>query len=131
MSLQNKAEQYFGKLNSMAKRLYEDINETKAAYDTLWTKLSQEEKEEIISNSIIKPEASLQYELVENVTQDNSNYAVKTIIDDNYTYRDEHSAPFSFRTPSQRDLRIFGTVKETPNINNTYEHKVNQTQLYF
>ncbi|KAL3283496.1 hypothetical protein HHI36_006636 [Cryptolaemus montrouzieri] len=36
------------------------------------------------------------------------------IIDENNcTYRDEHSAPFSFKTKSQRDLTIFSSPQES------------------
>lgn len=115
MALQNVAEEYFSKLNSIAKRMYEDMNETKASYDKLWTELEQVEQDEILNESIIKPEACLQYNLLKTEPQHISEFAVKTIVDDNNcTYRDEHSAPFTFRTPSQRDLRLLGAVKEVP-----------------
>lgn len=124
MSLQNIAEQYFSKINPIAKRLYADINDTKAAYDKLWTTLSEDEKDQIINESIIKPEACLQYNAPNSEMQTPSEYAVKMIVEDNCTYRDEHSAPFTFRTPSQRDLRLFGEIKEKPKVCAAFNNNV-------
>lgn len=124
MSLKNVAEDYFCNLNSIARRLCTDINETKAAYDELWDKLPQEEKEQIINESIIKPEACLQYTSVTNKTINCKEYALKTIVEDNFSYRDEHSAPFSFRTPSQRDLRIGDGNTENVQVTISHTKKV-------
>ncbi|XP_018329362.2 uncharacterized protein C1orf198 homolog isoform X2 [Agrilus planipennis] len=106
MSLKSIADQYFGSINTMASRLYTDMNETKVAYDKLWLSLSEKEQNQIMNESIIKPEACLQYNTVRCKEIAKEEYAAKTVIDDNCSYRDEHSAPFSFRTPSQRDLTI-------------------------
>ncbi|KAK4879579.1 hypothetical protein RN001_007725 [Aquatica leii] len=116
MSLQDKAEKYFSKLNPIAKRLHADLNDTKAAYDQLWSTLTVNEQNQILTESIIKPEVCLRYSLFKNDNDNKSNYALKVISDDNYTYRDEHSAPFSFRTPSQRDLRLFERTNENDNV---------------
>lgn len=118
MSLQNVAEEYFSKLNSMASRLHADITETKLAYEDLWNTLKYKEQQQILSESIIKPEVCLKYNCVEREAIEKEKYAVKVIVDDNTYYRDEHSAPFSFRTASQRDLTVFNqyeeVVKEKP-----------------
>lgn len=117
MSLQNAADNYFGSLNSIAKRMHEDMNETKASYEALWSELSREEKDQIFNESIIKPEASLRYASVAPAKpQRVSEYAIKTIVDEGCRFRDEHSAPFSFRTSSQRDLRLFGATKDLAKV---------------
>lgn len=113
MSLQNEADQYFSSINSIAKRMYEDMSETKAVYDKFWPELSEDERDQIINESIIKPEASLRYGSPA-ATSSISDYGLKTIVDDGCSFRDEHSAPFTFRTPSQRELRLFGITKELP-----------------
>lgn len=113
MSLKNVADDYFSKLNSIAARLHVDMNETKAAYEDLWGSLNCKEQNQILSESIINPEISLRYNVVSEASTPEQKYALKLIVDDNCSYRDEHSAPFSFRTPSQRDLTIFsGPPKE-------------------
>ncbi|KAL3283497.1 hypothetical protein HHI36_006637 [Cryptolaemus montrouzieri] len=55
MDLRKEAEEYFSSLNPIAARIYNDINQTKAAYEDLWNKLSPDEQEQIVNESIIKP----------------------------------------------------------------------------
>lgn len=113
MSLQNVAQEYFSKINSMASRLHADMNETKSAYENLWNTLEYGEQQQILSESIIKPEICLRYASSEPEPLDEK-YAVKVVVDDNGSYyRDEHSAPFSFKTASQRDLTVFSEGKES------------------
>ncbi|KAJ8955526.1 hypothetical protein NQ318_001355 [Aromia moschata] len=109
MSLKTTADEYFSSLNSIASRLYSDLNETKSSYEELWSTLSDKEQQDILSESIIKPEVSIKYGSKEENPK--AYYAVKLIFDDHCSYRDEHSGPFSFRTQSQRDLSIFQTDK--------------------
>ncbi|RZC31950.1 hypothetical protein BDFB_000620 [Asbolus verrucosus] len=106
MSLESVAEDYFSKLNPIARRMYADMKETKLAYEELWDTISEKEQKEILSESIITPEVLIKYK--QNQT-DNSikEYAVKFIIDDHCSYPDEHSGPFTFKTRSQRDLSLF------------------------
>lgn len=112
MSLQSVAEQYFSKLNSMASRLHADMTETKLAYEDLWGTLKFDEQQQILSESVIKPEICLRYSSAETKPIEGK-YAMKVIVDDNgLYYRDEHSAPFSFKTPSQRDLTVFCKSEE-------------------
>ncbi|KAF5300761.1 hypothetical protein FQA39_LY11006 [Lamprigera yunnana] len=112
MSLKEEAEEYFSKLNPIAKRLHADLTDTKAAYDKLWSTLTENEQNQILTESIIKPEVCLKYNSMNQNINKMNTYALKIISDDNYTYRDEHSAPFSFRTPSQQDLRLFERTNE-------------------
>ncbi|CAG9768934.1 unnamed protein product [Ceutorhynchus assimilis] len=106
MALRNAAADYFSKLNPIASRIYTDLQETKNSYEDLWNKLSTAEQEQILTESIIKPEVSVKYS-VPQTTQNNEDYAVKIVVDDHCSYRDEHSGPFSFRTKSQRNLTVF------------------------
>lgn len=123
MSLKNVAEEYFSKINTMANRLYLDMQETKTAYEDLWNTLSHKEQEQVLSESIIKPEISLRYKDIEyKATQEQ--FATKLIVDDNCSFQDEHSGPFSFKTPSQRDLTIFIKNEEKKEIAHTVKTKV-------
>lgn len=105
MSLQNVADEYFSTLNPIASRLYADLQETRGAYEDLWKKLSPEDQDQILTESIIKPEISIKYDVPQSCRSDD--YAVKVVVDDHCSYRDEHSGPFTFRTKSQRNLTIF------------------------
>ncbi|XP_031343216.1 uncharacterized protein C1orf198 homolog isoform X2 [Photinus pyralis] len=98
MSLQHEAEQYF------------------TAYDKLWSTLTENEQNQILTESIMKPEVCLKYSVLNRNGEIKNSYALKMISDDNFSYRDEHSAPFSFRTPSQRDLRLCEGSSETENV---------------
>ncbi|XP_074030958.1 uncharacterized protein C1orf198 homolog [Leptinotarsa decemlineata] len=107
MALKRTADEYFRSMNSIATRLYEDMEDTKLSYEDLWSTLSEKEQQIIISESIIKPEISIKYTPREDDTK--IEYATKLIFDDNCSYRDEHSGPFCFKTQSQRDLSIIQT----------------------
>ncbi|KAM7349204.1 uncharacterized protein ACRADG_008232 [Cochliomyia hominivorax] len=54
-------EDYFAQLNPIAKRIAYDINDTKANYGQLWDTLDYHEQNEIINDTLIKPEISLRY----------------------------------------------------------------------
>lgn len=102
------AEQYFSTLNPIAARLHSDITDTKNAYEKLWDQLSPEEQSQIIDESIIKPEVTLKYGIkTAPESKKGQNYGQKIIHDENFVYRDEFSAPFSYKTQSQMDLRVF------------------------
>ncbi|KAL1512969.1 hypothetical protein ABEB36_002464 [Hypothenemus hampei] len=105
MALENLASEYFRSLNTIASRLHADLEETKGAYEDLWKTLSKEEQDQILTESIIKPEVSVRYKTSEKKPCDE--YAVRIVMDDHCSYRDEHSGPFSFRTKSQRNLTVF------------------------
>lgn len=113
MSLKNLADEYFGSLNPIAARMHTDMKEIKMSYENLWSTLSDDEKQQILCESIIKPEVLLKYAHMEKCEERTNEYAMKVVLDDNNCpYRDEHSGPFSFRTQSQRDLSIFERDKK-------------------
>lgn len=110
-SVSSAAEEYFSNINPIAARIYADFQDTKNAYDCIWDTLSHEEQTEVLNESIIKPEVTLKYNLKtigkKERTNDGSMFGQKRVVDENVSYRDEHSAPFSFKTTSQIDLRLF------------------------
>lgn len=113
-SLNEIAEEYFGNINSMANRMWIDMKETRSQYKQTWNKLKDDEKNRILNDSIINPNVQVKYrENNGNANKVNhNNYATKIIVDDNNcSYDDEHSGPFSFRTKSQRDLTFCNNDK--------------------
>uniref|UniRef100_A0A1A9WYB7 DUF4706 domain-containing protein n=1 Tax=Glossina brevipalpis TaxID=37001 RepID=A0A1A9WYB7_9MUSC len=52
---------YFTQLNPIATRIAYDINETKSTYGYLWDTLHYNEQNDIINDTLIKPEISLRY----------------------------------------------------------------------
>lgn len=117
MNLKAEAERYFSKLNPIASRIYADFQDTRNSYECIWNTLSFNEQSQILNECIVKPEVSLQYNLKtndftgENKNTNDSLFGIKRILDENVSYRDEHSAPFSFKTLSQVDLRLFGITE--------------------
>ena len=57
------AESYFQTLNPIAERISTDIESIRDAYEGLWSSLSNREKEQIINETVIYPEAILKYTL--------------------------------------------------------------------
>lgn len=57
------ADNYFQSLNPLAERISEDIRNIKDAYENLWQGLSNSEREQIINETIIHPEALLKYSI--------------------------------------------------------------------
>lgn len=127
MALRDVAENYFSKINSMATRMHLDMKETKAAYEDLWDTLNYKEQEQVLSESIIKPEVCLKYGSG-NPKASEQCFTAKLIVDENFSYYDEHSGPFSFKTKSQRDLTLFtdeeAGQKQTLPIKSTVKPKV-------
>lgn len=125
MPLKDVAEEYFSKINSMATRIHLDMVETKEAYENLWDTLPSNEQDQILSESIIKPEISFKYNVAESEPCLDQ-YAVKLIADENCLYRDEHSGPFSFKTPSQRNLLLF--LQSEENEEKKVNHKLTKAK---
>lgn len=152
---------YFTHLNPIAKKISFDIDETKSAYEHIWAKLNTNEHNEIINETLMKPEISLRYfdnfsitttasslSLSSMVTpsqneepskrpasQPNHHHhhnhsldtrrfydfdgrnlstyssqkvGLKIVHDDTLgTFRDGHSMPFSYKTKSQINLKLF------------------------
>lgn len=126
MALKEIADEYFSSINPLASRIYSDLNETKSSYEDIWGSLTEEEKSQIMNETIMKPEICLKYNKKPQVISVNirkkNEFATKFVVDDNCSYRDEHSAPFTFRTPSQRNLTLFSAtdknLSKTPTIEN-------------
>ncbi|KAF4526953.1 hypothetical protein B566_EDAN015453 [Ephemera danica] len=118
----NYVEEYFHTLNPLAKRIVEEIAHTREAYETLWDALSVPEQRQILDEAIIRPEAVLKYSRSQ--CKDKEEPRIQTgakyvFYEDGSSgkgikWRDEHSAPFSWLTRSQQDLRIFGSDDPVP-----------------
>ncbi|XP_063219363.1 uncharacterized protein C1orf198 homolog [Bacillus rossius redtenbacheri] len=108
-SLQNIAKNYFGSLNPIAEKISVDIAATKDAYEDLWNTLSYKEQNKIIDETIIYPEVVLKYSFCPQCDE-NIEYVYSYLqLGEKYgefSWHDEHSAPFSWMTRSQLDLKI-------------------------
>ncbi|XP_071450588.1 uncharacterized protein C1orf198 homolog [Hetaerina americana] len=118
-SLEVLAEEYFNSLNHLAKRISSDIQVKRDAYEEIWQTLSRKEQRQVMDETIIHPEAVLKYAAY---PQDNPDFECfpklrlqtgeKYVVDEevrkgrSLTWRDEHSAPFSWMTQSQLNLNV-------------------------
>lgn len=66
------SEQYFASLSGPAKRLIEDVVAVRDAYEDVWNGLEVSEREQILDESIIRPEAVLKYETTSNTCRNPS-----------------------------------------------------------
>lgn len=116
-SLSTIADGYFYNLNSLARRIGNDIESTKDAFEGLWNILSVSEKNQAINETIIQPEVTIKYslssidpsskQLPECYPKLRIQTGLKHIVDETGStlrWRDEHSGPFSFMTRSQMNL---------------------------
>ncbi|XP_074100828.1 uncharacterized protein LOC141528590 isoform X3 [Cotesia typhae] len=119
------AEDYFYSLNSLAKRIGDDVRATKEAYEGLWNTLSLKEKNQAIDETIIQPEIALKYTTIGTDKSKENCYncypklkiqtGMKYVIDETGStlkWRDEHSGPFSFMTQSQMNLHLLELPSE-------------------
>ena len=103
------SDEYFRSLNSIAKRICDDISSTRENYESAWNYLSAEEQNQVINESLIYPDAVLRYSVVseankltESFPMLKMSYGNKILQDESGAeWRDEHSAPFSWKTSSQ------------------------------
>ena len=102
------SDEYFRSLNSIAKRICDDISSTRENYESAWDYLSAEEQNQVINESLIYPDAVLRYSVVDEANKLAENfptlktaYGSKILQDESGAeWRDEHSAPFSWKTSS-------------------------------
>lgn len=118
-SLQAYAEQYFSSGNNLNRRILQDIETIRESYEDTWEQLDQRKKEKVINEHIITPEVAMQISSQEKSTsfprlkiaagqkmimvEGNSSESGEN---KGYSYRDEHSSPFSWKTRSQQDLNF-------------------------
>ncbi len=112
MNLGSSANEYFQSLNPIAKRICEDVQATRENYESAWNHLSEQERTQVLDESLIYPDAVLKYSLLIGDEEQKSyptsfpvlqiSYGQKVLQDETGAqWRDEHSAPFSWKTSSQ------------------------------
>jgi len=112
------ADEYFRSLNPIAKRICDDVKSTRENYESAWNYLGPQEQSQVINESLIYPAATLKYSLKENEKErDVRDYIFpphskqsggRKILEDEsgVQWKDEHSAPFLWKTFSQLDINV-------------------------
>lgn len=59
--LQQKIKQYFGTLNPLAEKITNDINDITGAYSNLWNSFTNDEQNELVDVTLIKPSLIIKY----------------------------------------------------------------------
>lgn len=121
LNKRKKIEDYFSSFNSLAKKIVELKAEAVRSHSVEeWSRFSQEEKDAAITDYFVTPKVKKRYKnktsnfhLPEHCTQVFPKLKVKTGQEAKYStddgdmcFIDEHSAPFSWETVSQMNLKV-------------------------
>ncbi|XP_006008220.1 uncharacterized protein C1orf198 homolog [Latimeria chalumnae] len=107
--------EYFSSINSMAKKIMLERQKIKERYGAEWEKLQPSEQEKIIDNWMIDPQIQARYAVHkrerENIVcypklQIETGQKIVHFGDEDITWQDEHSAPFSWETKSQMEFSL-------------------------
>lgn len=118
-SLQAYAEQYFSSGSAINRRIIQDIESIRESYDNTWDHLNHRQQDQVINEHIITPEVAMQISSQEKSTSfprlKITSGQKMIVVEGNtseggenkgYSYRDEHSEPFSWKTRSQQELNF-------------------------
>lgn len=129
-SIRQKVEEYFTSINSTANRLMADVESIKQQKGETWDQMSYNEQSEALWRSLVQNEIEEKYNRHPRHVPEVDYFPVlrirpgeKIVVDDESansrsgrpfgcSWRDEHSAPFSWETQSQLDLRLCGFQKK-------------------
>lgn len=120
------ADSYFRNLNATSRIFCRDLDNFRTSYGAEWDEFSDERREELIDNYALGPEIREKYnsypqqEVEECFPQLKIKSGEKIVVDfdneDGWTWQDEHSGPFSWKTKSQQDLSLWNdTPPQTKN----------------
>ncbi|KAM3931904.1 uncharacterized protein C1orf198 homolog [Leptodactylus fuscus] len=116
---------YFSSLNSMAKKIMQDKERVRERYGAQWEKMQPKEQDEAIDKSLVDPELQKRYALHRGpspqepvpcypVLKLQTGQKVVHFGEEDITWQDEHSAPFSWETRSQMDFSVASLSAQEP-----------------
>uniref|UniRef100_A0A1A7Y4J4 Chromosome 1 open reading frame 198 n=1 Tax=Iconisemion striatum TaxID=60296 RepID=A0A1A7Y4J4_9TELE len=113
--MEEKKFEYFSSINSMAKKIMQEREKIKADYGSSWETMTPQEQDNAIDNSMMDPHIRARYAM-HKVDRDEVVCYPKLLIqtgqkivhfgDEDITWQDEHSAPFSWETKSQLEFSL-------------------------
>lgn len=114
-TMEQKKFEYFSSINPMAKKIMQEREKIKAKHGSSWDKMSTEEQDNAIDNWMIDPHIRARYAM-HRVERDEVVCYPKLLIqtgqkivhfgEEDITWQDEHSAPFSWETKSQLEFSL-------------------------
>lgn len=121
--MDSRAIQYFSLVNPLARRIIDDQTILQKAVGDEWDKLDWQKQEELIDDFMVDISVREKYANVEKRNKYPTSFpnlkletGEKIIVDfenDFWTWQDEHSSPFNWRTKSQQDLTLLDFEPET------------------
>lgn len=137
--VREQVEAYFRDLNYASSRIVQDMSLVREAHGDDWDRISEKKKTEIAWDALVGPDIKekynyypKQYAEVEVFPVIGLNTGDRMVSDEDAAnarttkagcWRDEHSAPFSWETQSQLNMRIFDSADEVDKKDGT-EHSV-------
>ncbi|XP_061668023.1 uncharacterized protein C1orf198 homolog [Syngnathoides biaculeatus] len=114
-NMEEKKFQYFSSINSMAKKIMLEREKIKNKHGSTWDKMSPQEQDNAIDNWLMDPHIRARYAM-HRVDRDEVVCYPKLLIqtgqkivhfgEEDISWQDEHSAPFSWETKSQMEFSL-------------------------
>ncbi|KAJ8270707.1 hypothetical protein GJAV_G00118310 [Gymnothorax javanicus] len=118
-TMEAKKFEYFSSINSMARKIMLEREKIKENYGSDWEKMTPNEQDTAIDNGMMDPQIRARYAM-HRVDRDEVVCYPKLVIqtgqkivhfgEEDITWQDEHSAPFSWETKSQLEFSLSSTA---------------------
>ncbi|XP_016330798.1 uncharacterized protein C1orf198 homolog [Sinocyclocheilus anshuiensis] len=129
--------EYFSSINSMARKIVEEREKIKERYGSAWDQMSPVEQDTAIDNGMMDPRIRARYAM-HRVEREELICFPKLLLqtgqktvhfgEEDLTWQDEHSAPFSWETKSQMDFSIISGAPELAVPSSANESKPKPSQ---
>ncbi|XP_078413541.1 uncharacterized protein C1orf198 homolog [Cetorhinus maximus] len=130
--LEQKKFEYFSSISPMARRIMLERQKIREKYGPRWERLEPRQQEEIIDNWIVDPQIRSRYNLHRSQREETVCYPrlqlqtgqkVVHFGEEDITWQDEHSAPFSWETKSQMEFNFASTAASEQGVSAQSEQR--------
>lgn len=121
LHLEEKKFEYFSSLNSMSRKIMLERKKIMDEYGPRWEQLPEKEQDEIIDRQLVNPQIKARYALHRTQQEELVCYPTLQIQtgqkvvhfgEEDVTWQDEHSSPFSWETKSQMEFSMATTLDQ-------------------
>ncbi|KAI5094566.1 hypothetical protein C0J45_16290, partial [Silurus meridionalis] len=129
--------EYFSSINSMARKIMQEREKIKEKYGSAWEGMSPEEQDTAIDDGMMEPRIRARYTMHRTDREEVPCYPKMVIQtgqkivhfgEEDITWQDEHSAPFSWETRSQMEFSVIGGTPEPASVSAVTESKPRTSQ---
>ncbi|KAG7331775.1 hypothetical protein KOW79_005744 [Hemibagrus wyckioides] len=119
---ETKKYEYFSSINSMARKIMQEREKIKEKYGTAWEDMSPAEQDTAIDDGMMEPKIRARYAMHRTDREELVCYPKMLIQtgqkivhfgEEDLTWQDEHSAPFSWETKSQLEFSVINGAPES------------------